>query len=390
MIYVGIDVAKHKHDCIIIDSFGEILEDVFQIENNLEGFNLLKSKILDNLEDNDFKKLKVGLESTGHYSNNIINFLRKNSFHITIFNPLSTNLYRKAFSLRKTKTDKIDALHIATMLFSDDSKPYSPISYHISEVKSLARHRFRLVGYRSKLKISYCRIIDIIFPELSSIVWSINQSSIYSLLLELPNTHFISQCHLTTLTNILSKSSKGKYSKDKAIEIRNLAKNSIGAISESISFELQQTIRIILNVQEEIKILDKKIKSLMNKIDSPIMSIPGISFNLGSIIISEIGDINNFESPAKLLAFAGLEPSTHQSGTYKSSYAKMVKRGSKYLRWALLNAARLVSMRSKVFKEYLTKKRLEGKNFFVALSHVAKKLIRIIFHLLKHNQVFCE
>lgn len=390
MIYVGIDVAKEKHDCIIINSDGEILEDVFQIKNNIEGFNLLKNKILNNLEDNNLKKLKVGLESTGHYSNNITSFIQKNSFPITIFNPLSTNLYRKAHSLRKTKTDKIDALFIATMLFSENSESYSPISYHITEVKSLARHRFRLVGYRSKLKISYCRILDIIFPELNSIVWSINQNSVYSLLLELPNTKYISTCHLTTLTNILSKGSKGKYSKAKAIEIRNLAKNSIGSISEAVSFELQQTIRLIRNTIEEIKILDKKIKSIMDTIESPVITIPGISYTLASIIISEIGNISNFSSSAKLLAFAGLEPSTHQSGNYTASYARMVKRGSKYLRWALLNAARLVAMRSPIFKDYLNKKRLEGKNFFVALSHVAKKLVRVIFHLLKNKQTFIE
>jgi transposase len=390
MIYVGIDVSKFKHDCIIINSDGEIIEDVFQIQNDIKGFNNLKSLVLKHLPNNNLQKLKVGLESTGHYSNNIINFIHKNNFPTTIFNPLSTNLYRKSQTLRKTKTDKIDTLFIATMLFSDNSNPYSPKSYHINEIKSLSRHRFRLVGYRAKLKISYTRILDIIFPEIASAVWSIHQNSILSLLLELPTTKDISECHLTKLTNLLSKSSKGKYGKEKALLIKDLAKNSIGTVSLGIAFELQQTIRLIQNIHQEIKLLDKNIKQLMDELNSPLMTIPGISYTLASIILSEIGDINNFSNSAKLLAFSGLEPSTHQSGKYTASYSRMVKRGSKYLRWALINAARLTALKTNTFNEYFQKKRSEGKHYLVALSHVAKKLIRVIFHLLKTDTIFID
>lgn len=276
------------------------------------------------------------------------------------------------------------------MLFSNNSRTYSPISYQINELKSLTRHRYRLIGYRAKLKISYSRIIDIAFPELPSIVWSVNQNSVYKLFLELPSVKDISNCHLTKLSNILHKGSKGKYSKDKALELKELAKNSIGTNSDSLAFELQQTIRMIENLNLEIKILDKKLKEIMIKIDSPILTIPGISYTLGAIILSEIGDISRFSSPAKLLAFAGLEPSTYQSGKYTATSSKMVKRGSKYLRWALINAARLVSIKTKTFQDYRAKKILEGKHHFVVLSHTSKKLTRVIFHLLNHNQVFID
>ncbi len=390
MIYVGIDVSKFKHDCVIINSDGEILVDVFQVSNNLEGFTKLKNIILENVPNNDLQKIKVGLESTGHYSNNIINFIHQNSFPLTIFNPLSTNLFRKAQTLRKTKTDKIDAIFIATMLFSDNSKPYSPKSYHMTEIKSLARHRFRLIDYRAKLKISYTRLLDIVFPELASVIWSVHQNSAYSLLLELPTTRDISLCHLTKLTNILSKASRGKYGKDRATEIKELAKNSIGTCSLGVSFELQQTIRLIKNVDDEIKLLDKKVKVMLDELNSPIMSIPGISYVLASIILSEIGDIQCFSTPAKLLAFSGLEPSTHQSGKYTASHSKMVKRGSKYLRWALLQAALLTTNKTQTFKSYFQKKKSEGKHHIVCLSHVAKKLLRVIYHLENTNTAFID
>jgi transposase len=388
MLFVGIDVAKSKHDCCIINSDGSVLNDSLHISNTLEGFQSLYSSILSCLPDKNLDQVKIGLESTGHYSTNLQNYLYAKGFKLTILNPLATNLFRKAQTLRKTKTDKTDAKVIATMLFSDDTKSYSPVSYQIQELKSLTRHRYRLVGYRSKLKISINRLIDIVFPEYPKLVWSVHQASSYSLLLECPNPKAIAACHLTKLTNILNKASKGKYGKDKAILIKECANNSIGTSTRSLDFELQQTIRLIQSVQTEIDALDAQIKSVMLEIDSPILSIPGISYTLGAIILAEIGDIQRFENPAKLLAFAGLDPSTYQSGKYIATHTPMVKRGSTYLRWAILTASRLIAMRDKTFKSYLNIKRMEGKHFLVAMSHVGKKLVRVLYYLLKTNSTF--
>lgn len=388
MIYIGIDVAKDKHDCCIVDSDGIILNDSLRISNSRVGFELLYSSILSILPDKDISNVKIGLESTGHYSTNLQNFLHSKGFKLSILNPLATNLFRKAQTLRKTKTDKTDALVIAKMLFSDDTKSYSPVSYQMQELKSLTRHRYRLIGYRSKLKISIVRLIDIIFPELPSLVWSIHQSSSYGLLSELPSPKDVANCHLTKLTNILSKASRGKYGKTKAIALKEAASNSIGTSTKSLSLELQQTIRLIQSVQAEINILDLQIREVVTEINSPIMSIPGISYTLAAIILSEIGEIEKFTSSAKLLAFAGLDPSTYQSGKYNASHTPMVKRGSTYLRWAILTASRSVSMRDSTFSAYLSKKQTEGKHYYVAMSHVAKKLIRVIFYLLKTNTAF--
>ena len=388
MIYVGIDVAKDKHDCCIVDSNGTILKDSLRIPNTRQGFEILYTSILSFLPNKTISNVKIGLESTGHYSTNIQNYLYAKGFHLSVLNPLATNLFRKAQTLRKTKTDKTDALVIAKMLFSDDTKSYSPVSYQIQELKSLTRHHYRLVGYRSKLKVSVTRLLDIIFPELATYVWSIHQPSVYALLSEFPNPKEISNCHLTKLTNLLYKATKGRYGREKADEIRNAASSSIGTSTKSLSLELQQTIRLIKSVQNEIVILDEQIKELMIEIDSPIMSIPGISYNLASIILSEIGDVHRFTNPAKLLAFAGLDPSTYQSGKYNATYTPMVKRGSAYLRWAILMASRTASMQDLTFSNYLAKKQGEGKHYYIAMSHVAKKLIRVIFYLLTTNTTF--
>lgn len=388
MLYVGIDVASTKHDCCIIDSNGADLISNFTFENNREGFNQLIKTIRSFSKEKNFKDVRVALESTGHYSNNLNSFLMCNSLNTVVFNPLRVNLYRKAQTLRKTKTDKTDAKFLAVMLFSSDAKLYTSASYQISELKVLVRHRSRLIAQRSKLKVSLRRLVTITFPELPSVVYSINQASILALLLEFPTAKVISESHLTRLSNLLAESSRGKYGKDKATLIKELAINSIGSSSISTGFELQQTIRLIKNLQNELNILDEHIKTAMIEINSPILTIPGISFTLGAIILAEIGDISNFDNPSKLLAYAGLDPSTYQSGNFTAGHTPMVKRGSTYLRYAILTAARTVAMRDIGFKNYALKKKLEGKHHYVVMSHVGKKLIRVIFHLLKTNSTF--
>ena len=386
MIYVGIDVAKDKHDCFAMNSDGEILIEKLTITNNLDGFETLYNSLM-NFSDS-LDNIKVGLEATGHYSNNILNFLTEKGFNIYLINPLQTNLYVKGQSLRKTKTDKLDAHVIATMLVSDNLKPYIPVSYHISELKSLTRHRFRLVKENSKFKTSLVRLVDIVFPELPKIVSSVAQKSCLALLYELPSAKDIAECNLTHLTHLLSDNSNKHFGRDKAIQIRDLARNSIGLNSNSVSFELKQTISIIQFIQEQLDDVEKRIKQILKEINSPILTIPGISFKTAGSILAEIGDISRFDSPAKLLAFAGLDPSMYQSGKFFSTHSVMVKRGSKYLRFALMTAARMVCLNDSTFNAFKDRKMTEGKHYMVAMGHVAKKLVRVIYYLLKTNNVY--
>ena len=386
MIYVGIDVAKDKHDCFAMNSDGEILIEKLTITNNLDGFETLYNSLM-NFSDS-LDNIKVGLEATGHYSNNILIFLTEKGFNIYLINPLQTNLYVKGQSLRKTKTDKLDAHVIATMLVSDNLKPYIPVSYHISELKSLTRHRFRLVKENSKFKTSLVRLVDIVFPELPKIVSSVAQKSCLALLYELPSAKDIAECNLTHLTHLLSNNSYKHFGRDKAIQIRDLARNSIGLNSNSVSFELKQTISIIQFIQEQLDDVEKRIKEILKEINSPILTIPGISFKTAGSILSEIGDISRFDSPAKLLAFAGLDPSMYQSGKFFSTHSVMVKRGSKYLRFALMTAARMVCLNDATFCTFKDRKMAEGKHYMVTMGHVAKKLVRVIYYLLKTNNIY--
>ena len=387
MIYAGIDVAKDKHDCFITNSDGKVLFQAFTIPNNRDGFDELYQKIT--AVTDDLNKVKVGLEATGHYSYNLLGFLLDKGLPTYVINPLHTNLYRKSLSLRKTKTDKVDAHTIATMLMSDvNLKSYSDTSYHNEELKSLTRYRFDKVKERAKLKSSVSRLVCILFPELEKLVPTLHMASVYALLSEFPGASFVAFSHLTRLANLLSESSKGRYGKDTAIMFREAAKASIGSHMPAKSLELKHTIKLIRELDAEIEEIETEIKTIMDEINSPILTIPGISYRMGAMILAEIGDFSRFDSPDRILAYAGMSPSTYQSGQLDNCYAHMEKRGSRYLRYALYNATKYVCHWDKSFAAYLAKKRAEGKHYNVALSHASKKLVRLIFAMEKSGQAY--
>ena len=387
MIYVGIDVAKNKHDCFIINSEGEHLADPFMVQNNRKGFDDLYRKICS--VASDLSDVKIGLEATGHFSRNIHGFLVEKGLTTCLLNPLQTSLFRKGLSLRKTKTDKVDARTIALMLMSDiDLESYSDTSYHNQELKSLTRYRYTKVQERSRLKASIARLVVILFPELEAIVSDLHLASVYALLDEFPGASQIASAHLTRLSNLLSTASNGSFDKNTALEIRNAARTSVGSTSATTSLELRQTIRLIREYDALIGEIEASIQQLMNEIDPPIISIKGIGFRMGSIILAEVGDFSRFSNPDKVLAYAGLSPSTYQSGQLESSHSKMEKRGSRYLRYAIIQATKYVCRWEPVFAEYLAKKLAEGKHYNVAITHAAKKLVRVIYRLQTSGQAY--
>ena len=387
MIYAGIDVSKDKHDCCILGEDGKKLFPVFTIPNNRSGFNELFAKLAE--AGKDMNEIIVGLEATGHYSRNLLKSLVDKGLTTYVINPLHTNLYRKGLSLRKTNTDPVDASTIAFMLMTDKTlKPYTLSSYHNDELKSLTRYRFDKVQDCSKLKTSLARLVNILFPELEKLVSTIYSASVYALLTEFPGASHIANCHLTHLTNLLSTASHGRYGREKAIVIRDAARLSVGSSSTSMSMELKHTIHLIQEMNKEISEIEREIKKLLTSVNTLITTIPGISYRMGATILAEIGDFNRFDNADQLLAFAGLSPSTYQSGQLTSSHAKMEKRGSKYLRYALFNATKYVCRWAPDFSVYLAKKLKEGKHYNVAISHAAKKLVRVIFAMAKSGEAY--
>lgn len=279
------------------------------------------------------------------------------------------------------------------MLMSDvNLKSYSDTSYHNEELKSLTRYRFDKIQERAQLKQSVSRLVTILFPELEKLVPTLHITSVYTLLSELPSAREIGSCHLTHLTKLLKNASKGRYSREEAIEIeiRVATRVSIDSNMPAKSLELKHTLRLIGELDSEISEIKSEIKQIIDRISSPILTIPGISYRMGAMILAEIMDFTRFDSPDKILAHAGASLSTYQSGQLESSYSHMEKRGSRYLRFALINAAKYVCHWDETFGVYLQKKISEGKHYSVAITHATKELVRLIYAMEKSGKPYIK
>ena len=386
MIYLGIDVASEKHDCCILDQKKRILSS-FTFANSAEGFSLFLKTVTQFASP---ENMRVGLEATGIYGTNLCEFLRRNGIQVTTLNPLLIKNSIKGTTLRKTKTDKTDAKHIASFLVQEAPQPDLPISYHTSELKSLVRLRFKTVQERSKAQVQARGVLEVLFPEFKLYFSDVFGAAASAVLCEYPSAKAISSVRLDTLSSLIRTASRGRCGRAKAEALKSAAKNSIGTCSPAMEFKLKLLFERIQLFSKQITALEAEIKKIMVAIDSPITSIPGISWTLGAIILAEVGNINRFSNPAKLLSFAGLEPSINDSGKAVGSRGTMVKRGSPYLRWALLQAARTVPHFSVTFALYFQKKQAENKHYCVASSHCAKKLIRVIYSILNKNTKFID
>ena len=386
MFFVGIDVSSAKHDCCILDCSQKMIRS-FMIVNSREGFSALSATLTELAAP---ENIKIGLEATGIYGDNLANFLRRKGYNVCTINPLLCKKHQSATTLRKTKNDRSDAKNIALIVASEDLQPDQPLSYHIVELKSLSRARFLTVKDRSSLKNKVKRLVTVLFPELLDAFTDLFGASGMALMTRYPSAKALAACNLDTLTELLKTASRGRFGRERAEALRKLAKESIGSFSESAVFQLRLLLKRIELLNAQVEMYDDEIRRLMDLLDSPILSVPGIGYTLGAMILSEIGDIKRFSSPAKLLAFAGLEPSVYQSGKFNPASGKMVKRGSPFLRWALLQVATYAPASSVTFAAYYVKKRSEGKSPSVAHSHVAKKLVRVIFSLLSRNASFVD
>lgn len=380
-LFVGIDVSKYKHDLAILDDQGEILSKHFQFANTYQGFQRLKEH-LETLKI-PTSELHIALEDTGHYADNLVAFLQKLGYPTFTYNPLLIKEFVKSLTLRKSKTDKKDALSIARKLLADPTPERYIVDPQMLELKELTRYQNRLIHERSKNKTLYVRTLDIAFPELSGIVKNLHNQFVYELLTRYPSPQKIKRAQFNSLLKIK------RLTADKANEIQESAGLTIGNSSIALQLEITQLIEMIRIQTQQINKVQDQINALMTEIDSPITSITGIGQRLGAVILAEIKNIHNFKTPGQLQAFAGLEPSIYQSGTMDIT-GHMVKRGSSYLRYALIQSAKLLANYSSHFRAYLKVKMSQGKHYNVAISHVAKKLIRIIYYLLKTNQTFDE
>ena len=384
MFYLGIDIGKNFHVASLIDDKKKVVFQGFEFKNTTDDAKRLLEKLA------PYPELEIGMEATGHYWLALYSFLLKNHFVVHVVNPIQTDSWRNSTRIRPHKTDKIDSLIIADFIRYGDFSETELASEEILELRNLSRFRFSLVSSIGDLKRQTICVLDKIFPEYESVFSDVFGKTSREILNMFSSPADFEDIGADKLKLLLDRVSKKKFARKKLEELSDKAKNSFGITFgiQSLTLQLQLLIAQISFIEEQISQVDSKIVDLLKQLNSPITTIPGVGSVIAATILSEIGDIKRFATPAKLVAFAGLDSKINQSGTSQDSAGKMTKRGSPYLRTALFRAALVASSTDPVFKAFYQKKRNEGKHHFTCIGAVARKLCYTIHSILSKNSPY--
>ena len=387
MFYCGIDIAKNKHEASVIDTNGKSLLDSISFANDKQGCE----KIIAVFQKFEISPADViiGMEATGHYWLSVYAFFLELGYNVKVINPIQSEAFRKMY-IRQTKNDSKDSYIIAQIMRFGEYSATSLSEENIIALRQLSRYRLALVDACGDCKRRVIALLDQVFPEYNKLFSDTFGSSSTELLLNCPTPEDMLTISTRKLTNILNKASRGKLGKEKAEEIKAAAKDTFGVAfaKDAFSFQIKQLIRQIVFTEKQLSELEEQIAELLHQTNQYITTITGIGDVLGAIIVSEIGDINRFERPNQLVAFAGLDVTVKQSGEFSGSKNKISKRGSPYLRRAIWLAANRAAFCDPILSEYYQSLKTRGKHHLTAVGAVARKLCNIIFVILKENRPY--
>lgn len=387
MIFVGIDIAKKTHQVAITSNEGKIIGKTFKFSNTIDGFNLFLEKL--SAVNTDVSQFEIGMEATGHYWLNLYTWLSDKNFKVHVINPLQSDALRNLY-IRKTKTDSVDSKIIADVIRIGEYSETQLADDKIISLRDLSRQRFFLVDMASDIKRKIIAMMDRIFPEYQDFFSDMFGKTSIQVMKECTSPEQILEISTEKLTSLLKKASRGRFSENKAKELKTLAASSFAALlsSDMTSLLIRQMLEQIDLLEKQISDIEKIIASQFNEFNTKLTTIPGISSTLGAVILSEIGDINRFEKPKHLVAFAGMDPTLKQSGNFIGTESHMSKRGSPYLRRAIWLASVVAVSHNDFFKSLFQQKISSGKSYSQAMGFICHKLLNIIFAILKSGDVF--
>lgn len=388
MLFVGIDIGKNNHVASMMDEKGKVVFKAFSFSNTTDGGNALFSKLSSFSSDpSDFE---IGMEATGHYWLSVYSFLFEKSFLLHVINPIQTDGWRKGTEIRKRKNDTIDSVLIADLIRYGQFVETRLADEDLFSLRTLTRFRTYLVESISDLKRKVVCILDQVFPEYQSIFSNIFGRTSKEILLQFPSPIDFENISSETLAKLLAQLSRQKVGATKAEQLKAAASSSFGITfaQNSFTFQLKALIEQISFIENQVKETETEISRIMEKLKSPITTITGIGNVTGAAIISEIGDISKFDSPRKLVAFAGIDASVTQSGEFEATHNVMSKRGSPYLRKAIFQSALIASFKDPVLSAYYQKKRSEGKHHLTCVGAASRKMCNIIYAVLKNNEPY--
>ena len=387
MFYVGIDIAKKNHEASIINSKGELLDKSISFSNSQAGCTKLVS--LFGKFEADSSNVIIGMEATGHYWVSLYSYLIDLGFTVYVINPIQSDAFRKMY-IRQTKNDSKDSFVIAQIMRFGEFSSTSLADEDIMALRQLSRYRLALVDECSDWKRKCIALLDQVFPEYSKLFSDTFGVTSRELLSKYPTPEDMLNVDTDTLSDLLSKASRGRFGILKANEIQEFASNTFGVnfAKDAFAFQIKQIIAQINFIEDQLKELEVEISTLLHQINGVITTITGIGDILGAIIIGEIGDISRFDSAPQLVAYAGLDVAVKQSGDFIGTQTKISKRGSPYLRRAIWLAATVAAFKDPALSVYYQSLKERGKHHLTAVGAVARKMCNIIFAVLRDNKPY--
>lgn len=386
MIFIGVDIGKFKHQAVAINEQGKSLCTSFSFENTEEGFDFFLNQLAP-FQEKDC--ICVGMEATGHYWLNLYSCLLGMGIELHVINPIQTDAVRR-INIRKTKTDSVDCKYVAEVIRIGNYSDFKLQSKEVQQLKQLCRFRYGLVDEIGMIKNKITGILDILFPEYTKLFSDVFGVTSMAVLEKYTTPEELLKVPTKRLADFLSKHSRGRFGEEKALEIKSACKHSVGLMDNTFAFvfQMRMMIKLIAFEEQQLVDIDKQIENIYADCDCYLHTIIGVGITTAAVVYAEVGNIDNFDSPKKLLAFAGMDPSRKQSGNYESSHNSMSKRGSAYLRRAVWNSATVAAQKDPALNAFYLKKRDEAKDYMTAMGAVAHKLINIIFAVMRDKKPY--
>ncbi|QGQ44853.1 IS110 family transposase [Metabacillus sediminilitoris] len=394
---IGLDVSKGESQVQAFLDKGKPFGKSFSVSHTTEGLDALLH-YLKVVENETGIKPSVILESTGHYHTPVIQFLEEQNYLYIMINPLLSYQAKKS-SLRNVKTDEIDAFRLCELYYKEELEPYKKRGIQRLNLRHLTRQHETLTGLYVQAKLQFHAILDQVFPEYKGVFGDLYSKVSLNILLEFSTSESVVQAGENKVTDKIASlcmSRSERWAQERAKKLYEAAQRNPfkSIVYQSHLISLEMYIQLLLQYQEHLAKLDDQIDALAGEIEEYkiIQSIPGIGEKIAATIISEIGEIERFNHPKKLVAFSGIDPSVHSSGKFTATINRITKRGSSRLRHALYMAVLcgIRSSRNKKLKEFYDRKREEGKPFKVAMIACVNKLIHWIYALLKRKEAFLD
>ena len=384
MYYCGIDVAKRKHAIALLDENGQPVQRAFTIENTRAGFDqLLQALAALN------GPVLIGLEATGHYWWALYDDLTQHEHRVVVLNALQVHAFRKS-GVRKVKSDRTDAVWIAEFLRFSRPEPAKPTTAVFLQLKDVSRFRYHLSDQIGDCKRKLLSVLDRVFPEYETLFSSVFLTTSRQLLTQAVSPQALADFDLQELTELLHTASRGRFDRAKADALQTLAKQSVGVrfLADAAQLQVRCLLGQIDLLEEQRQLVDDALAQLMAQVPQHLTSIPGVGSTTGAALLAEIGDIQRFDAPEKLVAYAGIDATVYQTGQFEARQMHMSKRGSPYLRHALWQAASMAIRYDDELRAYYDRKRQEGKPHGTALGAVCHKLITRVYIVLKENRPY--